>query len=270
VHNPGTLNPLLQIENGEIFVVVLDNNGAPQELVDERGRVAWWARFSEWGKVLDEHSASGVRSPFRLSGHYFDDETGLSYARFRYWDAAHGRWHSPDPLSIQGGLNLFGFDGSPLLDTDPFGLDTALGDQGEALAKNHLRNAAALQAGGANDQGGPFTILGSMQNGSGHGVDIVARDRNGQLVVIEVKVNTSRLSDDQKDGPDAYARDRAARVQNDVASDSGAYKSADANTQKLAQEIANAPGKIRGLVVRVEVDDKGNAKVKKVKEWCNP
>ena len=63
-----------------------------------------------------------VSSPFRLLGQYLDEETGLSGTRYRWFDADVGRWLSPDPLGIEGGWELFGFDGCPTVDVDPLGL----------------------------------------------------------------------------------------------------------------------------------------------------
>ncbi len=134
VHEPGTLVPLLQEERGEVLTYVNDHLGTPRELIDQAGRVAWSAAHSAWGKVVETYadpirarSGGGGRkvdSPFRLLGQVADEETGLSCTRFRYFDAEVGRWLSPDPLGITGGLNLFGFDGSPTTNVDPLGLST--------------------------------------------------------------------------------------------------------------------------------------------------
>jgi RHS repeat-associated protein len=126
VHEPRTLLPLLQQEQDAVFTYVNDHLGTPRELVDQDGRVAWAAAHSAWGRVLevqhDPKAKRAVESPFRLLGQYLDEETGLCYTRFRYFDAALGRWCSPDPLGIRGGLNLLGFDGTPTVDVDPLGL----------------------------------------------------------------------------------------------------------------------------------------------------
>jgi YD repeat-containing protein len=39
VHEPGTFRPLLQLEQGEVFLYVLDQIGTPRELLDAQGRV---------------------------------------------------------------------------------------------------------------------------------------------------------------------------------------------------------------------------------------
>ncbi|MGK3998473.1 RHS repeat domain-containing protein [Sorangium sp. So ce1024] len=130
VHAPGTFVPLLQQQDGRALTYVNDHLGTPRELLDPRGLVAWSAAHSAWGKVADVwrdpiselNHRTGVESPFRLLGQYADEETGLCYTRFRYFDPEIGGWCSPDPLRIAGGLNLFAFDGAPTVDVDPLGL----------------------------------------------------------------------------------------------------------------------------------------------------
>jgi RHS repeat-associated protein len=127
VHEPGTFVPMLQVERGEAFVVVNDHLGMPKELIDSAGRVAWRATHGAWGDVRGverDRGAAEVESPFRLLGQYADRETGLCYTRFRYFEAATGRWLSADPLGIAGGLNTTAFDGSPTRLSDVLGLNT--------------------------------------------------------------------------------------------------------------------------------------------------
>jgi RHS repeat-associated protein len=47
--------------------------------------------------------------PFRYQGQYEDEETGLYYNRFRYYDCEAGRYLSKDPISIEGGLNVYAY-----------------------------------------------------------------------------------------------------------------------------------------------------------------
>jgi RHS repeat-associated protein len=125
VHEARSFAPLLQVERGEVFTVVNDHLGMPKELVDRKGRVAWAAAHSAWGRVVEvqrDAGAAEVGSPFRLLGQYADEETGLCYVRFRYFDAEAGRWCSPDPLGMQGGRNVGALNGSPSSAIDPVGL----------------------------------------------------------------------------------------------------------------------------------------------------
>lgn len=127
VHAPGSFVPLLQAERGEVFGYVNDHLGTPKELIDATGHLVWAASHEAWGELRDVQQTSSiggrmVATPFRLLGHYEDEETGLSCTRHRYFDPSVGRWCSPDPLGIHGGLNLFSLDGAPTTTVDPLGL----------------------------------------------------------------------------------------------------------------------------------------------------
>jgi len=62
-------------------------------------------------------------NPFRFSTKYTDQETGLLYYGFRYYDPLTGRWLSRDPIEEKGGLNVLGFTrNKPINTTDLLGL----------------------------------------------------------------------------------------------------------------------------------------------------
>jgi RHS repeat-associated protein len=63
-----------------------------------------------------------LEQPFRFQGQQFDEETGLHYNRFRYYDPGVGRFVSQDPIGLRGGSNLFAYTPNPLTWVDPFGL----------------------------------------------------------------------------------------------------------------------------------------------------
>lgn len=245
VNEPDALSPVLQDEGGELLVCVTDHHGTLRELVDERGRVAFAASPTTWGagRVVthDPERAEPVASPLGLLGHYADDETGLSYVRHRYFDPETARWLSPDPLRVFGGANLYAFDGSPVDDEDPFGLNTAIGDAGEAAAAEHLKA-----------QG--YDVLGSMQNKSGHGVDLVAISPSGELVAVEVKANSARMSDAQKKGGADFADSRAESALK--GKKAWAHQKDADNNRAMAELIRQeqAEGRLKALAIRVQVD----------------
>ena len=154
IHDPGTLIPLLQEERGEVFTYVNDHLGMPKDLLDPAGLVAWSATHSAWGKVVESYAdpTSAVRrprrieSPFRLLGQIADEETGLCWTRFRCFDPEVGRWCSPDPLEWDGGVDAFGFDGSPTIHVDPLGLATGT-PHGKKLSPRAARRQAMRNAG---------------------------------------------------------------------------------------------------------------------------
>ncbi|WP_326953007.1 RHS repeat-associated core domain-containing protein [Amycolatopsis sp. NBC_01286] len=130
-YEPGTHQPLIQRDRllrspqelaGEQFhLVVADPSGAPTELVDDRGAVAWFARLSLWGKTVEE-TRTAAGTPLRFAGQYADAESGLHYNFFRYYDPATGRYASPDPIGLGAGPNPHAYVGNPHAWVDPLGL----------------------------------------------------------------------------------------------------------------------------------------------------
>jgi RHS repeat-associated protein len=61
----------------------------------------------------------------RFQGQYFDQETGLHYNRFRYYDPDVGRFINQDPVGYIGGNNLFRYALNPTRWVDPLGLSSS-------------------------------------------------------------------------------------------------------------------------------------------------
>lgn len=122
----------LTSRSGPKCSLILPTEGVPRGLVNAAGRVAWAASFTAVEQVVaeqrDEARARPVESPFRLLGQVYDEESGLSWTRFRCFDAETGRWLSADPLELNAGLDTFGFDGSPVNVIDLLGLTTEAGN----------------------------------------------------------------------------------------------------------------------------------------------
>jgi RHS repeat-associated protein len=60
----------------------------------------------------------------RFQGQYFDEETGLHYNRFRYYDPDVGRFINQDPIGYLGGANLFRYTPNPTGWVDVSGLSS--------------------------------------------------------------------------------------------------------------------------------------------------
>ena len=109
-----------------------DHLGTPNELTDQQGDVVWFADYEAWGNtatvewksqridnivVSEEHL-----QPIRFQGQHFDEEIGLHYNRFRYFDPDLGMFTTRDPIGLLGGTNVFQYAPNPTGWIDPFGL----------------------------------------------------------------------------------------------------------------------------------------------------
>ncbi|CAM5768057.1 hypothetical protein LMIY3S_02372 [Labrys miyagiensis] len=56
-----------------------------------------------------ELAESRAESPIRFQGQWEDEETGLYYNRFRYYDPLAGQYLCPDPIGLKGGARPQGY-----------------------------------------------------------------------------------------------------------------------------------------------------------------
>ncbi|MCK7431186.1 RHS repeat-associated core domain-containing protein, partial [Enterobacter chengduensis] len=131
--------PLLMLCGREtapgVYHYVCDHLGTPLELRDVRGRVVWSAMLRSYGQVLHADTA-GINQPLRFQGQYHDAESGLYYNRHRYYDPGVGRYLSPDPVGLDGGLNQYAYVPDPLSWIDPLGLSCRNDYLGRTPGKN--------------------------------------------------------------------------------------------------------------------------------------
>ncbi|WP_278406917.1 RHS repeat-associated core domain-containing protein, partial [Pseudomonas rhodesiae] len=59
---------------------------------------------------------------------YFDEESGLHYNRHRYYNPDIGRYLTPDPVKLAGGINGYRYVPNPTGWVDPLGLSTCPGN----------------------------------------------------------------------------------------------------------------------------------------------
>jgi RHS repeat-associated protein len=99
-----------------------DPNGMPLRLQDVNGIITWEAHYSVFGQI-DRLGLNLVKQSLRLQGQYFDEESGLHYNRYRYYDAGAGCFISSDPIGLAGGLNPYRFAANNVFRwVDPWGL----------------------------------------------------------------------------------------------------------------------------------------------------
>jgi RHS repeat-associated protein len=93
--------------------------GAPEQIVDGAGKLLGELDYQAFGRA--ELKRGSATTPFRFPGQQEDAETGLHYNRYRYYDPDTGRYISPDPVGIAGGLNLYSYGPNPIAWVDPMG-----------------------------------------------------------------------------------------------------------------------------------------------------
>jgi len=113
---------LVDVVSGETFSFLNDRLGTPQMLTDSTNTVVWEGVYKPFGET-EVNPNSSVVNNFRFAGQYYDQESGLHYNYHRYYDPRTGRYLRPDPIGLEGGINLFLYaDGNPINLIDPMGL----------------------------------------------------------------------------------------------------------------------------------------------------
>jgi RHS repeat-associated protein len=126
-----------------------DGNGNVAALVAQaNGSLSARYEYGPFGEAIRATGPMARKNPFRFSTKYTDNETGLIYYGYRYYNPSTGRWMSRDPIGQKGGMNLHAFlKNAPLSSTDYLGLigyfDWYINMIEKALAAGETEQAAA-------------------------------------------------------------------------------------------------------------------------------
>lgn len=138
---PGTWQPATQTERswsaGEdqaeidrrFFAIVIDLTGMPDQLVTANGQVTRSPTADIWGRRVTADRAPGL-CPLGKPGQYCDEETGLDYNYFRYYDSQTGRYLTGDPLGLEPAPNQYAYVINLLTWIDPLGLGSQANQSG--------------------------------------------------------------------------------------------------------------------------------------------
>ena len=96
-------------------------NARTRFLLFRRPHNLLWGRLKEETKVTDS-----AYQPFRLQNQYCDEETGLHYNFFRYYEPDAGRFVNQDPIGLYGGENFYLFAAASTNWVDVLGLHTEI------------------------------------------------------------------------------------------------------------------------------------------------
>ncbi len=132
-----TFAPIATIQKGQLYSIVCDQLGSPKELINSSGDIALASDYAAWGSEIARRGieAESIECPIRSQGQWFDQESGLCYNRFRYFDPSISAFVSQDPIGVNGGINLYAYGVNPCNFVDPTGL-CAAGDLPPLKGKN--------------------------------------------------------------------------------------------------------------------------------------
>lgn len=121
---PGTFAPLAKLVGERRYGIVVDHLYTPIAMYDAQGVAVWSAALGAYAE-LRQVEGERAACPFRRPGQYEDQEIGLYYNRYRYYDPESGQYLSADPLGIEGGLHAHAYSDDPSTTFDVFGLARA-------------------------------------------------------------------------------------------------------------------------------------------------
>ncbi len=105
------------IESGNTTEYMLKNGHGDVTNIIKNGEVTNWLDYDPYGNQI----MGNTTNPYRYSGEYFDEESGLIYLRNRYYNPETQRFITEDP--IKDGLNWYAYCGNnPLRYVDLNGL----------------------------------------------------------------------------------------------------------------------------------------------------
>lgn len=111
LYEPGSYAPLARVDQAEgeaqkVCYFHTDQIGTPLELTTSEGEIVWQATYRSWGSI-NYLAVNNVEQNLRFQGQYADDESGLHYNTFRYYDPEVAGFVSQDPIGLLGGGNLY-------------------------------------------------------------------------------------------------------------------------------------------------------------------
>jgi RHS repeat-associated protein len=179
-----------------IFYYHTDHLGTPQLLTDAAGQQALEMEYQAWGaarEILTQAAQSaGLRNPLRFQGQYHDDESGLHYNRYRYYDPDTGRFISRDPIGLLGGMNVHAYAPNPVEWVDPLGLARIYKDAPyHGVKDTGVKSKAPLN--------GPGALDNSVQVKESSPRRVGVDPENGDIVVMD-KTRTHNNGDEEFHG----------------------------------------------------------------------
>ncbi|HOD72452.1 MAG: hypothetical protein GXX82_10620 [Syntrophorhabdus sp.] len=120
--------PLAMVQPTDtVYYYHTDHINTPRVMTNSAGTVAWQAAYHGFGHAEVDVSST-ITNNLRFPGQYFDAETNLHYNWNRYYDPRTGRYLTPDPIGLEGGIDPYVYtENDPVNLVDREGLEVEIG-----------------------------------------------------------------------------------------------------------------------------------------------
>jgi len=134
VYRPYGASPIAFRARGRTWDLIPRPQGTPAVAVSDKGKaIPLHGHLDPWLRPIGEVEAKprlgfpGQEGFLGSPGQYLDPETGLYYNVRRYYDPILGKFITPDPTGLVGGLNEYAWVPNPMAWIDPLGLNYVSG-----------------------------------------------------------------------------------------------------------------------------------------------
>ena len=129
-----------------------------------------------------------IKSHIRYQGQYFDEEIGLHYNRFRYYDPQIGHYINHDPIGLEGGTNSTQYAPNTTQWIDPLGLQGSCGDAPQNVVGSNIKFSQPTISQNFSKNGQINDLIAGLKSGKVKPSDVPAIrvvERNGELVTLD-------------------------------------------------------------------------------------
>jgi RHS repeat-associated protein len=189
--------PLPNHSTSNVYFFHNNVSGEPEELSNQESIQHWGKLYKTWGNIAfasismidpgHDVQSMPIHQNLRYQGQYFDIETGLHYSTFRFYDPDIGRFVTPDPINIAGGLNLYQYAPNPAMWIDPIGWEkcrlsksdkAAMGTPPQSMPNPHRHHIVREKVPAGWNSVGRQHILDAQAVMTKYGIDINTDPRN--------------------------------------------------------------------------------------------